>query len=322
MSRPLISVIIPVYNPGEHLYKCLESIIHQTYDNLEIVLVDDGSTDGSAKVCLDYAKRDKRIRYIYQENSGVSRARNVGIDNSNGDYYSFIDSDDYLELCTYEYLIDLMQKHDVDAVNFEYYITFKDYEITHRIKQESYGYFNRAEAQYQLVYNVAFAWNKLFSRKIIDGIRFNEEILRGEDSLFARMAFDKAGSVWFDNRPLLHYVQSEQSAVRGEFRTSQLTALKLYDIYYPFYKEKYPELLNRFASNMASLLITLYYDMWNDSVNYVNEQKEVYDTYCKYYKDAKSCTDLRVKQKIKQIFFRYMPNLFCKLHQTSLNKGC
>lgn len=318
MSKPLISVIIPVYNPGKHLYKCLESIIHQTYDNLEIVLVDDGSTDGSAEVCLNYAQRDKRIKYIYQENSGVSKARNVGIDNSSGDYYSFIDSDDYLELYTYEYLLELVQKHQVDVVNFEYYITYSNHEITHKIKEESYGVFNRLGAQYQLVYNVAFAWNKLFSRKIIEGIKFNEEILRGEDSLFARIAFDKADRVWFDSKPLVHYVQSEESAVRGKFRVSQLTALQLYDIYYPFYQEKYPELLNKFASNMASLLISLYYDMWNDEGEYAEEKRKVYDTYCKYYKDAMSCVDIGIKQKVKQSIFRYMPKLFCELHQLNL----
>lgn len=321
MSKPLISVIIPVYNPGNHLHKCLESIIHQTYENLEIVLVNDGSTDGSAEICLHYAKQDKRVKYIYQENSGVSRARNTGIKNSNGDYYSFIDSDDYLELDTYEYLIGLIQKHKVDAVNFEYYITYKDYEAIHRIKEESYGCFNRAEAQYQLVYHVAFAWNKLFSKKLIEGIRFNEEILRGEDSLFARMAFDKANSVWFDNKPLVHYVQSEESAVRGKFRVSQLTALKLYNIYYPFYGEKYPELLNKCALSMASLLISLYYDMWHDDGEYVEEKRQVYDTYCKYYKDAIECDDIGLKQKIKQRIFRHAPNLFCKLHRMSLERG-
>lgn len=320
MSRPLISVIIPVYNPGKHLYKCLESIINQTYDNLEIVLVNDGSTDESAEICLNYAQQDKRIKYIYQENKGVSRARNVGIDNSSGDYYSFIDSDDYLELDTYEYLVDLIQEHQVDAVNYEYYITYKDNEVTHRIKDESYGYFERAKAQYQLVYNVAFAWNKLFSREIIEEIKFNEEILRGEDSLFARMAFDRANSVWFDSRPLIHYVQSEESAVRGKFRVSQLTALELYDIYYPFYQEKYPELLNKFASNMASLLISLYYDMWSDNVEYTKEQGKVYDTYCKYYMDAMGGSDLGLKQKVKQRIFRYAPKLFCELHRLSLKR--
>ena len=101
-QKPLISVIIAIYNPGKHLRKCLDSIVNQTYKNLEIILVDDGSTDSSLSVCKEYAEKDNRIIVHHKENSGVSSTRNEGIKLAHGDYFSFIDSDDYIECEMYE----------------------------------------------------------------------------------------------------------------------------------------------------------------------------------------------------------------------------
>ena len=104
--KPLISVIVPVYNVEEYLPKCLESIINQTYKNLEIILVDDGSTDNSGIICEDYAEKDKRIKVVHQTNLGISAARNAGLDLCSGDYITFVDSDDYIECDEIEVLVD------------------------------------------------------------------------------------------------------------------------------------------------------------------------------------------------------------------------
>lgn len=313
--NPLISVIIPVYNVEKHLKKCLDSIVNQTYKNLEIILIDDGSKDGSADICREYAEKDDRIVFISRENRGVSATRNEGIDLAHGDYFSFIDSDDYLELDAYEYLINLINEHNVDAVNYEYFITFKDKENTHKINDKNYGLFDTIGAQHQLVYNVAFAWNKLFSKKIIDGLKFDETILRGEDSLFARFAFSKADKVWFDCRPLLHYVQSENSAVRGAFRPSQLTAVKLFDAYNELYINDFSYFLPKHIANMENLMMMIYYDMWADKKNYRKEQKNIFKTFKKYYKQALACSDISKKEIIKLKIFKISPFVYCLLHK-------
>ena len=93
-DSPLISVIIPVYNVEKYLHRCLDSVIEQTYKNLEVILIDDGSTDHSGEICDDYAAKDVRIHVIHQENQGVSAARNKGLDNVKGEYITFVDSDD------------------------------------------------------------------------------------------------------------------------------------------------------------------------------------------------------------------------------------
>ena len=112
----LISVIVPIYNVEKYLDRCVESIINQTYKNLEIILVDDGSPDNCTQMCDDYAKKDSRIRVVHKENGGLSDARNAGMEVATGEYVSFIDSDDYISLDFYETLFQTMIDNDSDIV--------------------------------------------------------------------------------------------------------------------------------------------------------------------------------------------------------------
>lgn len=307
--EPLISVIIAIYNPGKYLRACLDSIVNQTYKNLEIILVDDGSTDDSLAVCKEYAEKDNRIIVHHKENSGVSATRNQGIRLAHGDYFSFIDSDDFIELDTYEYLMNLMQEHQVDIVNHEHYITKPSNETIHTSPEHAYGKFNRKDSMNVVVHYYPFACNKLFSKKTINNLWFNETICRGEDSLFAHFAFDKADSVYFDNRPLYHYIQSEDSAVRGSFRKSQLTAVNLIPIYETFLTEKYPELYDLVMSNMLHLMTTLYYDMKTDKADYRKEQKLIIKEYNNLYPKV-SLKRLSKKSRTLYKSFKRYPHIF------------
>lgn len=319
MKDSLVSVIIPVYNTGKYLEKCLDSIVNQTYKNLEIILINDGSKDNSAKICQKYAQKDDRIVFVSRENRGVSATRNEGIDLAHGDYFSFIDADDYVDLDMYEYLINLIDEKNVESINFEHYITYPTKEYINKSPSAAYGFADRKKAQHHLLLYYPFACNKLYTKRMVEGLRFNEGIARGEDSLFARKAFNKIDSVWFDSRPLLHYVQSEESAVRGNFRKAQLTATKLFDIYNDWYSVDFPELLPRCMVNMENLMITLYYDMWADNVDYKDEKKEIYKIFKKHFSQAITCDDLSKKQKIKFLIFRISPYTFCLLHRLKLS---
>ncbi|MBR2883986.1 MAG: glycosyltransferase family 2 protein [Clostridia bacterium] len=310
----LVSVIIPVYNVEKHLNKCLDSIVNQTYKNLEIIIINDGSKDASAEICREYAEKDNRIVFVSRENRGVSATRNEGIELAHGDYFSFIDADDYLELDAYEYLISIINEKNVEAINFEHYITYPTHEIEHISPDRAYGYADKYEAQRKLLYYYPFACNKLFTKKMIKDIKFNHQIARGEDSLFARMAFQNTDSVWFDRRPLYHYVQSDESAVRGSFRTAQLTATKLFDIYTVWYSKDFPLLLPYCMFCLETLMIMLYYDMWADSIDYREKQKEIFELFKKNYKTVKLC-DLSLKEKLKLLLFRISPTMFCILHK-------
>ena len=125
-KEPLISVIIPVYKVEKYLKRCIDSVINQTYKNLEIILVDDGSPDNCPKICDDYSKKDKRIKVIHKKNGGVSAARNKGLKLSNGDYIVFVDSDDWLEYNFVEEMLTNLRKNKVDYffVLYQYTASF------------------------------------------------------------------------------------------------------------------------------------------------------------------------------------------------------
>lgn len=318
-DNPLISVIIPVYNPGRYFEKCINSILNQTYRNLEIILVDDGSTDGSEKVCDDYAQKDNRIKVIHQKNSGVSKARNAGLRIATGDYYHFPDSDDYMEPDSYEYLLGLVEKTKCDVINFEHFITYPDREITHSYPEEFYGACNQRQALGKLAGGVQFCCNKLFSKKLITasgdfaGIMFQEDIVRGEDTLFAASAIQRAENVWFDQRPLYHYVQTEQSACRGSFRMSQLSVLKMHELFFPIYG-KFPEVWNAFLVYGQGILISVYYDFWRDNGD-EQIKKSFLSEIHKHYGEIRKSRLLSTKQRIKYQLFDMSPELFCRIHK-------
>lgn len=115
MQHPKISVIVPVYNAGKYLYQCIESLISQTYSNLEIILVNDGSNDDSEKICLQFVDKDQRVHYIHQDNAGAAAARNNGINHATGDYIGFVDSDDYIDADMYETLLNTIVKNDAQV---------------------------------------------------------------------------------------------------------------------------------------------------------------------------------------------------------------
>jgi glycosyltransferase involved in cell wall biosynthesis len=318
-QKPLISVIVPVYNPGKYLVPCLDSIVNQTYENLEIILIDDGSTDGIGEICDAYARKDARIICVHQANAGVSNARNQGLQRMHGDYVHFPDSDDYLELDTYEYLLERMREHCCDVVNFEHFVTYPERETAHAFSTERYGLFDTQGTLWQMVNGVQFCCNKLFCARLIKGehegerLFFREDIHRGEDTLLAALAIARAERVWFDSRPLYHYVQSEQSACRGSFRRSQMSILKLYEAYEPLYKQKYPEIWQDFLLFMQDVLISLYYDTWADPADLSAESSELARTVRKRYRQIEK--KIPIKKRLKFMLFCASPALFCRVHK-------
>lgn len=128
MKEPVVSVVIPVYNVEAYLCECVDSVLNQTLQDFEIILVDDGATDSSGAICDRYAAQDPRIRVIHRSNGGLSAARNTGLDAANGEYVYFLDSDDYIEPYSLEHLLDLAKKENADVVFFDAYVFFTDCE--------------------------------------------------------------------------------------------------------------------------------------------------------------------------------------------------
>ncbi len=187
MTAPLVSVIVPIYNVQTYLSKCIHSILDQSFREYELILVDDGSDDGSQVICDEFANNDKRVRVFHTENKGVSHARNVGLDNARGDYVIFVDSDDFWKdgECLMN-LYNMAEKYSADIVRGEYIVIGADdqvlYSVSHKSPREvlmDTHLFLRT-----IVERSFFIWLLLIKREKISGLFFNEKRLFLEDALF------------------------------------------------------------------------------------------------------------------------------------------
>lgn len=170
-----ISVIVPVYNVAAYLPQCMDSLLSQSYGALEIILIDDGSSDGSSGICDAYAAKDSRIKVIHKKNGGAASAKNAGLRIATGEYLSFVDSDDYLEPGAYRFLIEQMQIYGVDVVQSGYRDVFPDREQD-CIASETVCKYTNTEylTRYTKDWTCALLWDKLYKRSLFDGIFFEE----------------------------------------------------------------------------------------------------------------------------------------------------
>lgn len=212
----LISVIVPVYNVESYIAECIESIQNQTYMNLEIILVNDGSTDASGDICDKYAAYDERIQVIHKENAGVSAARNTGIEAANGDYIGFVDSDDYIAPTMYEDMLKLMAEHDLDIIECTAFRNNGDTNIE-GCNNGSLEIFNRDEALKMAMYDCFVAvWSQLYKRRVISDVRFPIG-RKFEDSAVSYLFIANTKRVGHINRCLYYYRLNPNSTTQTSF---------------------------------------------------------------------------------------------------------
>lgn len=212
MNNPLVSVIIPVYNKEEVIDRCLESIINQSYKNLEIIIIDDGSTDLSLNHIQKYSLVDDRINIISQLNAGPGAARNTGIINSHGDYLSFVDADDYLISSMIELLVKIAKQSDIVICGYQSFDLSGCLLSRVRINNTINTWIDLVETYYDDPI-VGAAWNKLYSSRLIknNGILFPTKQTWGEDLLFNIEAFEKAKSIDLIPNVLYNYSRTALS---------------------------------------------------------------------------------------------------------------
>lgn len=265
MNEELISIIIPVYNSEKYIERCIESVINQTYKNIEVVVVNDGSRDKSESIIREYLKKDKRIKLINQKNSGVSSARNNGIINAKGKYLTFIDSDDYYELDAIERLYDIMKNSEYDLVRGNYRIVKNDTAIeTGNVNPENiedyYELYNKIFDNTIPSYTVLLLIKRDF---IIDNnIDFDEEIAMMEDTIFYIKIFSKHPKAYFDSYITYNYEYNENSASKS----SKFYKRNLYNVLDVNIKIK--EILKKDENYNEKKLNTLHY---NTISNYLYE---------------------------------------------------
>lgn len=207
----LISVIIPVYKVEPFLDKCIESVVKQTYHNLEIILVDDGSPDRCGDICDNWETRDHRIKVIHKVNGGLSDARNAGLDIASGDYIGFVDSDDWIEPNMYEVMLNKLLQNNADIAICGMKKIYKT-----RTELQDLGHdwrYSRQKALYELIQNKSlenFAQNKLYKKELFEGLRFPKGRIF-EDVLLMYKIFDRVNRVVHINQNLYNYLRHDNS---------------------------------------------------------------------------------------------------------------
>lgn len=213
-----VSVIVPIYNASKYLCMCIDSIINQTYKNIEIILVNDGSTDESGKILDEYSNKDSRIKVFHKENTGVSSTRNFGIDKATGDYICFSDADDYLMEDYVEYLLNLIKKNNSDvALTKDMFTTFHP-EQNKNDKIELYS--NEEATRDILIYNVPIGvYCKIFKRDFLlkNNIRFEEDLFIGEGFNFNTDCFQRANSVGIGYKKIYFYRRDNSESATTKF---------------------------------------------------------------------------------------------------------
>lgn len=257
--EPRISIIIPVYNVEQYLPECMESIVNQTYHNLQIILVDDGSTDGSGGICDEFASWDSRIHVLHLENGGVSRARNVGIDAATGDYFVFVDSDDYVDTKLCATVMDIFHSHKVDIVSFDCSKVNETGKVVGSTEKIRETILTREDALRELVLgNINnYFCNKVFKRCVFQGIQIPEGYVWEDLAVMFRI-FDQADHIYTFPEKLYFYRQRKNSIA------ASISEKALKDIYtarvtrYQYLETRYPEIAELDFFNVALAARRLY----------------------------------------------------------------
>lgn len=253
-----ISIIIPIYNVEKYLPTCVESILQQTYKNLEVILVDDGSPDRCPVICDELAQKDDRIRVIHQKNKGLSGARNTGIDNAQGDYLIFVDSDDTVEQTLVEELYTYAEKWNCAIVACGRNYIFEDGQIVCKIAHDESKVYGFEEAMQEMnsfrLFDMS-AWAKIYRKELFEDIRFPEGKL-SEDYYIMYKLFDKAQTIGYVAKPLYNYLQRQSSISRNkkinhDFADAAKKQMEFID-------DKYPQMSVLGHTAYASANLTVY----------------------------------------------------------------
>ena len=259
MSEILITIIVPIYNVEPYIRKCVESLIGQTYRQIEVILVDDGTPDNCGAICDEYARADSRITVIHTENEGVYIARNKALDVATGDYLMFVDSDDWVEPDFCETALRLAQENNVQMVAFMFNNVFEDRD--HSITEKSpsalrkTGYMGASEAVKHLIFRDSslanYLWNKLFKRSLFDGFRFPEGRVLQDQAITYLMVL-KAGRIYVSNAVLYNYLQHS-----GSITATTQYSLERFASLFAIWQERLPILRQYCLENVQHQMMQL-----------------------------------------------------------------
>lgn len=312
--KDLISVIIPAYNCENTIERCMDSVCGQTYTNIEIVIINDGSTDQTENICREYGKKDSRILFMNESNGGVSYARNNGIKISNGTYLMFVDADDYIDKCMLEQLLARIKEKDADLLVCDFYMqsekgTVKKVEIYGDTEIDCSSNYDKERL---ILKGGGYVCNKLFKRDILSCLEkplFHEDIAMCEDLLFFFRIVHNCKKVIYVKDAYYYYMYNAESACRRNVTKKTLTFVKAY--------RKIEEIGQNYANNALNDFAYMYL---NNIINYVHiilcdkclnkkEKKNYLAMLQLEYKDILNKYSIVKKQKIYFAVWKVNPYL-------------
>ena len=315
--KNIVSIIVPVYNVEAYLDKCLDSLVNQTYSNIEIILVDDGSTDSSSQKCDNWRKKDKRIKVVHKENGGLSDARNKGISVSTGEYICFVDSDDYIDSKYVELLYNAIMKNktnisqcgikyvddagkDMNDVGYNKDICLSGIEMLQDVYNGHY------------VENVV-AWNRLYKREMIDNFLFPKgRIHEDEYTTYKLLYFEKKVSIVKEK--LYYYRQSNNSITRSSFKLRRLDIIDAYKEKIEFYNAN--DCPNLLMQNTVNYYLYILRDLYYKVKKYFPKEKKKLEIIKSDYKECiNKYKNIKKVGGIKNKLFEISPTIYGLLKQ-------
>ena len=303
MPNDLITIIIPIYNVEKYLEKCINSVLEQTYRNIEVILVDDGSPDNCGKICDEYKKKDSRIIVIHKKNGGLSDARNKGIDIANGKYVYFLDSDDYIERDTIQYLYNNVCKYNaqiaIAGIRDIFENQSKNKKYSDRSKEEIVKILNSKEALETMLYNTEFsnmACNKLYEKKLFSKIRYPKGKLY-EDLGTTYKVLNLADKIVLSSKMTYNYLADRKSSIMNQkYSKNRMQSLIFMEEIVDFVRKKYPDIelaaISRMYMECIFILLKLPFK------NYKEDNKKVKNFIKKYRWVVIKNKKLPIKQKL------------------------
>lgn len=259
----MVSVLIPAYNAEKTINRCIESILHQTYENIEVIIVNDGSTDNTLSVLSNYAKKDRRIAIYNQKNRGVSATRNVCLKNAHGDYVLYVDADDWIEANMIQQMLELMKDADIVFCESDHAETSEQVESVDNVKIE---YWDQKTQLYEFMKHkrmTGMLWNKLIRRSLTEDVWFNEKTGYGEDAEFLWKILKKSGKMVVTNEILYHHVLEDTSISHLSFSEKKYSAIPMWENINKEVEKEYPDLLGLAKERLMSAAIFSLYEAKN-----------------------------------------------------------
>ena len=317
---PTISVIVPVYNVEKYLRSCIDSILAQTYTDIEVLLVDDGSTDGSGAICDEYAQKDSRVRVFHKENGGVSSARNLGLDKALGSYFLLCDSDDAIHPQLCEMAITKIQKNGLDCLIYGYRCVDEEttlVEIQYDIpKIENIELMNCEQVLQEILRGNRFrmlACNKLYKAELWENIRYPVGRKYGDDTSVTYRLMDLCQKVGYVQTPYYYYRMRQGSALHSNISEANLQLFDAYNELLTFFASNHPKMME-YACNAYIVRI---FDFLHGLKNNPDRVELVSMLYKRIKEKAKTIFKHghpTIKQKLLIRFMMLSPKLFWILY--------